>query len=126
MSRRGALGLVGGGALLVTALSVPQVAGEPIRAAALLLPRGLLYGDGLNDFPVKQDRRRRCHRSRDPPFRSATLATNQVLDPDSLLALGVNGVDTGLGNGYPRPMIVPALPGVHNTKWVGSIEFRAV
>lgn len=59
------------------------------------------------------------------PFRSATLQSNQVLDPDSLLALRVNGVDLPRDHGYPARIVVPALPGVHNTKWVGSITFRA-
>jgi DMSO/TMAO reductase YedYZ molybdopterin-dependent catalytic subunit len=29
-----------------------------------------------------------------------------------------------LDHGYPARIIVPALPGVHCTKWVSSIEFR--
>ncbi|MFJ8579846.1 molybdopterin-dependent oxidoreductase [Micromonospora sp. NPDC093277] len=57
-------------------------------------------------------------------FRQATLQANQVLDPDSLLALRVNGVDLSLDHGYPARVIVPALPGVHCTKWVAAIEFR--
>ncbi|MGC4766073.1 molybdopterin-dependent oxidoreductase [Micromonospora sp. DT46] len=57
-------------------------------------------------------------------FNQATLQANQVLDPDSLLALGVNGADLSLDHGYPARIIVPALPGVHCTKWVGEIEFR--
>ena len=44
-------------------------------------------------------------------------------NPDSLLALRVNGVDLSPDHGYPARIIVPALPGVHNTKWVRSIEF---
>jgi DMSO/TMAO reductase YedYZ molybdopterin-dependent catalytic subunit len=31
-----------------------------------------------------------------------------------------------MDHGYPARIIVPALPGVHNTKWVGSIEFEPV
>ncbi len=61
----------------------------------------------------------------DGPFRAATLQGNQVLHPDSLLALRVNGADLSLDHGYPARIIVPALPGVHNTKWVHSIEFRS-
>jgi DMSO/TMAO reductase YedYZ molybdopterin-dependent catalytic subunit len=57
-------------------------------------------------------------------FSQARLQSNQVLDPDSLLALKVNGVDLSLDHGYPARIIVPALPGVHNTKWVRSIEFE--
>jgi DMSO/TMAO reductase YedYZ molybdopterin-dependent catalytic subunit len=56
-------------------------------------------------------------------FGEARLASNQVLDPDALLALHVNGVDLSLDHGYPARIIVPALPGVHCTKWVRSIDF---
>ena len=58
------------------------------------------------------------------PFARAVLNSGQVLEPDSLLALQVNGADLSLDHGFPARVIVPALPGVHNTKWVGSIEFR--
>jgi DMSO/TMAO reductase YedYZ molybdopterin-dependent catalytic subunit len=57
-------------------------------------------------------------------FNHARLQSNQVLDPDSLLALRVNGVDLSLDHGYPARIIVPALPGVHCTKWVAAIEFQ--
>ena len=57
-------------------------------------------------------------------FNHATLTRSQVLDHDSLVALRVNGVDLSPDHGYPARIIVPALPGVHNTKWVRSIEFR--
>jgi DMSO/TMAO reductase YedYZ molybdopterin-dependent catalytic subunit len=59
-------------------------------------------------------------------FNHAILQTNQILDPDALLALQVNGADLSLDHGYPARIIVPALPGVHNTKWVSSIEFRDI
>jgi len=59
------------------------------------------------------------------PFNQASLQTNQILNPDALLALRVNGVDLSLEHGFPARIIVPALPGVHNTKWVRSIEFRS-
>nr|WP_090276760.1 molybdopterin-dependent oxidoreductase [Mycolicibacterium komanii] len=57
-------------------------------------------------------------------FNRASLQRNQVLHPDALLALRVNGVDLSPDHGFPARIIVPALPGVHNTKWVGSIDFR--
>ena len=56
-------------------------------------------------------------------FSEAWLQQNQVLDPDALLALCVNGVDLSPDHGFPARIIVPALPGVHCTKWVRSIEF---
>ncbi len=62
---------------------------------------------------------------RSGPFGRATLQGSQVLHPDALLALRVNGTDLSPDHGYPARIIVPALPGVHSTKWVASIEFRA-
>ena len=53
-----------------------------------------------------------------------TLNAGQVADPDALLALRVNGADLSPDHGYPARIIVPALPGVHNTKWVASIDFE--
>jgi DMSO/TMAO reductase YedYZ molybdopterin-dependent catalytic subunit len=58
-------------------------------------------------------------------FRAVTLRGNQVMNGDSLLALKVNGVDLSMDHGYPARVIVPANPGVHNTKWVSRIGFEA-
>ncbi|GAA3029229.1 molybdopterin-dependent oxidoreductase [Actinokineospora globicatena] len=198
ISRRGALGVVAGGSLLVGALTVGQTV-EWLRPLALLVPRGLVPGDGPNGFPVNRtataagitaadtgpewtlvllggrdpvtlDRARLAalpqHTATLPiacvegwsttqdwtgvrladlarltgvdipasahvrslerggPFGQATLQGNQVTNPDALLALRVNGADLSPDHGYPARVIVPALPGVHNTKWVHSIEFR--
>lgn len=200
LSRRGALAMVGGGALLMAVLTAGQVIGGWTRQAAILLPRGRVRGDGPNDFqvnrtaaaagitaymtgerwrltltggpsPVVLDRAALTampqHIARLPiacvegwstvetwtgvplrdlarmagvpepdsafvrsverrgAFNRATLQANQVAHPDSLLALRVNDADLSLDHGFPARVIVPALPGVHNTKWVGSIDFRA-
>jgi DMSO/TMAO reductase YedYZ molybdopterin-dependent catalytic subunit len=206
MSRRGALALVGGGALFVAALTAGQTVGAPLRPLALLLPRGRTPGGadaGANDFPVNRTAHAAtidptaigtswrlsltggpvAHRldramllagadplplhtarlpiacvegwstvqswtgvrlrdlaalagvpspasayvdSLDPgPFGRATLSTGQVLDPDALLAVRVDGADLSPDHGFPARVIVPALPGVHCTKWVRSIDFRA-
>ncbi|TNH28991.1 hypothetical protein FHG89_13720 [Micromonospora orduensis] len=199
VSRRGAVGLVGGGALLLAVLTIGQSLDGPLRRTALLLPRGRQPGPGPNGFPVNRtvaaagvrpeqtgagwrltlrgggrtmtlDRsallamaqhtaalpiscvegwstrqawtgvRLRDLAARagvpDPAsarvssleraglFRTAVLASNQVLDPDALLALRVNGVDLSPDHGYPARVIVPALPGVHCTKWVAEIDFQ--
>ena len=58
-------------------------------------------------------------------FRDAALTPAQIADPRSLLALKVNGVDLSMDHGFPARIIVPALPGVHNTKWVASQTFRS-
>lgn len=200
MSRRGALALVGGGALFIAVITAGQTLGGPTRPAALLLPRGRTHGNGPNDFeinrtaaasgisaetagerwrltltggvrPVAVDRAallampqhtavlpiacvegwsttqtwtgvrlaelaalagvpapESAHVSsleRNGAFGQATLQQNQVLHPDALLALRVNGADLSPDHGFPARIIVPALPGVHNTKWVASIAFRA-
>jgi DMSO/TMAO reductase YedYZ molybdopterin-dependent catalytic subunit len=59
------------------------------------------------------------------PFAQGTLTAGQVLDPDALLALQVNGIDLSLDHGFPARIIVPARPGVRCTTWVRSIDFRA-
>lgn len=58
-------------------------------------------------------------------FAQTTLSSGQVHDPRSLLALQVNGVDLSLDHGFPARIIVPALPGVHNTKWVTRMTFSS-
>jgi DMSO/TMAO reductase YedYZ molybdopterin-dependent catalytic subunit len=58
-------------------------------------------------------------------FSQAVLSAEQIMDPDSLLALRVNGADLSPDHGYPARVIVPANPGVHNTKWVTSLTFRS-
>jgi DMSO/TMAO reductase YedYZ molybdopterin-dependent catalytic subunit len=199
VSRRGALALVGGGALFMALLTAGQTVGGVTRQAALLLPRGRTLGPGPNDFqvnrtaaaagvtavdigdrwrltltggpkPVTLDRAALAampqHTARLPiacvegwsttetwtgvplrdlarlagvpkpvsafvqsverrgAFSRATLQANQIDHPDSLLALRVNDAELSPDHGSPARVIVPALPGVHNTKWVGSIDFR--
>jgi DMSO/TMAO reductase YedYZ molybdopterin-dependent catalytic subunit len=58
-------------------------------------------------------------------FGRVVLSAGQVTDPDSLLALRVNGADLTPDHGYPARVIVPASPGVHCTKWVASLTFRS-
>ncbi|MGH3773855.1 MAG: molybdopterin-dependent oxidoreductase [Pseudonocardiaceae bacterium] len=57
-------------------------------------------------------------------FGSATLSAGQVRAPDALLALRVNGADLTADHGFPARVVVPALPGVHNTKWVSRMTFQ--
>ncbi|MFE6287472.1 molybdopterin-dependent oxidoreductase [Streptomyces sp. NPDC057877] len=56
-------------------------------------------------------------------FRRAALRANQVRDGRSLLALDVNGEPLTPDHGFPARIIVPAAPGVLNTKWVTRMEF---
>jgi DMSO/TMAO reductase YedYZ molybdopterin-dependent catalytic subunit len=197
MSRRGALGLVGAGTLLMAVLTAGQTVGGILRPAALLVPRGR---SRHNDFQVNKtaaaagidprsvgahwrltlrggasavtlDRAalagmpqhsarlsiacvegwsttqnwsgvrladlarlagvpaprsaRVMSLQRGGAFGEAMLQANQIAHPDALLALRVNGADLTLDHGYPARIIVPASPGVHNTKWVAAIDFEA-
>ncbi|MFG2286746.1 molybdopterin-dependent oxidoreductase [Streptomyces sp. NPDC048595] len=201
VSRRGALGLVGAGSLLLLATTAGQSVGGWWRRTALLAPHGGRDpGSGPNGFQINktaafagirpQDtggdwrltvegggRRVRLDRAallglpqhesalpiacvegwstddqlwsgvrlRDlaalvglgaqPPellveslqlhgaFRRAALRDNQVRDPRSLLALRVGGAELSADHGYPARIIVPAAPGVLNTKWVSRLTF---
>ncbi|MEE4546638.1 molybdopterin-dependent oxidoreductase [Streptomyces sp. V4-01] len=58
-------------------------------------------------------------------FRAVALRANQVRDGRSLLALRVNGAVLSYDHGYPARIIVPAAPGVMNTKWVRQLTFGA-
>ncbi len=56
---------------------------------------------------------------------STSLSADQVAAHDALLALRVNGADLSMDHGYPARVIVPAVPGVHATKWVRRLTFSA-
>ncbi|WP_330352004.1 molybdopterin-dependent oxidoreductase [Streptomyces chartreusis] len=74
------------------------------------------YDDDPPDVLVESLQRRGA-------FRRATLRANQVAAPHSLLALYVNGEDLSPDHGFPARIIVPAAPGVLNTKWVARMTF---
>ncbi|MFD7461876.1 MULTISPECIES: molybdopterin-dependent oxidoreductase [unclassified Streptomyces] len=74
------------------------------------------YGDDPPDVFVESLQQRGA-------FRQAALRANQVADPRSLLALHVNGEPLSPDHGYPARIIVPAAPGVLNTKWVARLTF---
>ena len=205
ISRRGALGMVGAGSLLLLATSAGRSFDGPLRATALVTPRGGAEpGTGPNGFQINKtaayagvtpadtgegwslavsgpagvirlsrarllamdqysaalpiacvegwstaDQWWRGVRLRDlavlaghpedrlpgvlvesvqrrGPFRTVALRDNQVRDPRSLLALRVNGEDLSPDHGFPARIIVPAAPGVMNTKWVGRLTFGDV
>ncbi len=54
ISRRGALGLVAGGALFVAAITAGQTVGGISRWGAFLLPRGRSYGNGPTSFQINR------------------------------------------------------------------------
>ncbi|MFJ9856101.1 molybdopterin-dependent oxidoreductase [Streptomyces albogriseolus] len=201
VSRRGALGLVGGGSLLLVATSAGRSFDGPLRHTALLSPHGGSEpGSGPGAFQVNKtaeyagirpedtteeawrltvtgrtgtvrlsradllamdqhdaelpiacvegwstsDQAWRGVRLRDlaalvghddpadvyveslqvrGTWRDAALSAGQVADARSLLALSVNGADLTPDHGHPARVIVPAAPGVLNTKWVTRLTF---
>ncbi|MFF4511400.1 molybdopterin-dependent oxidoreductase [Streptomyces mirabilis] len=203
VSRRGALGFVGGGSLVLFATTVGRNFDEPLRETAVLVPHGGPEpGSGPGGFQINktaeavgidmretsgetwrlvvEGRGRTVRLSRDEllklplhsaalpiacvegwstsdqwwrgvrlrdlaalvgyeegtapdvlveslqrhgAFRHAALRYNQVRDPRSLLALFANGEDLTPDHGYPARIIVPAAPGVLNTKWVARMTF---
>jgi len=102
ISRRGVLGLTGGASLGLLVL-------RDIAALAGVVTFDELYVESLQ---------------RGGSFRRASLSPRQAGDRRSLLALRVNGADLSADHGYPARIVVPALPGVHCTKWVTRLEFR--
>jgi DMSO/TMAO reductase YedYZ molybdopterin-dependent catalytic subunit len=57
-------------------------------------------------------------------YRRSELTAPQVADPDTLLALEVNGETLHIDHGYPARLIAPGRPGVLQTKWIQRIEVR--
>lgn len=57
-------------------------------------------------------------------FDDVVLRGSRATDPKSLLALRVNGEALSLDHGYPARIMIPASPGVHQTKWVGRLTWR--
>jgi DMSO/TMAO reductase YedYZ molybdopterin-dependent catalytic subunit len=191
LSRRGLLGLVGGASAGLLVVTAGQSVGGPLRALALLAPRGTgttfpvnktaaaagitpeltagwrleLVGESVrsltreellglpqhtyylpiacvegwstsqhwsgvrlgdlaalagarDEFELIAESLQRGGR-----FRRVTLGHAQASDERALLALRVNGADLSPDHGYPARVIVPALPGVHCTKWVSRLTF---
>jgi DMSO/TMAO reductase YedYZ molybdopterin-dependent catalytic subunit len=57
-------------------------------------------------------------------YRTSELDHWQAHDPDTLLALRVNGEELALDHGYPLRLIAPDRPGVMQTKWVTQLVVR--
>lgn len=55
-------------------------------------------------------------------YRSSTVAPNVIADPDTLLALELDGEPLALDHGFPCRLIAPNRPGVLQTKWVNLVR----
>ncbi len=59
---------------------------------------------------------------RRPNYGTSELTAKMVRDPDTLLALKVNGEALHPDHGFPVRLIAPNRPGVLQTKWLNEIE----
>jgi DMSO/TMAO reductase YedYZ molybdopterin-dependent catalytic subunit len=59
------------------------------------------------------------------PYTGVRLNRAHALDPDTLLALDLNGEPLHLDHGFPIRLIAPNNPGVRQTKWVAGVEVVA-
>jgi DMSO/TMAO reductase YedYZ molybdopterin-dependent catalytic subunit len=73
--------------------------------------------DSAAEVRVQSLQRRRAYRFSD-------LNRWHAHDPDTLLALEVNGEPLGIDHGYPLRLIGPNRPGVMQTKWVTRLVVR--
>lgn len=58
-------------------------------------------------------------------YAGSVLPQRHVVDPDTLVALALNGETLDVDHGYPCRLIAPSRPGVLQTKWLSTIEARA-
>jgi DMSO/TMAO reductase YedYZ molybdopterin-dependent catalytic subunit len=58
-------------------------------------------------------------------FNTMRHGGSRATHPDALLALRVNGEDLSLDHGFPARIMVPATPGVRQTKWVARLTWSA-
>ena len=85
-----------------------------VRVRDLLMRAG---ADSDAEVRVESLQRRRSYRSSD-------LNRWHAHDPDTLLALEVNGETLDVDHGYPVRLIGPNRPGVMQTKWVTRLVVR--
>lgn len=57
-------------------------------------------------------------------FRASVVSATHAADPDTLLALTLNGQVLAPDHGYPVRLIGPNRPGVMQTKWVSEVQVR--
>jgi DMSO/TMAO reductase YedYZ molybdopterin-dependent catalytic subunit len=87
--------------------------------------RGVRVRDLLERVGAASDAEVRVH-SLQPrrSYRTSDLNRWQAHDPDTLLALEVNGEELDIDHGFPLRLIGPNRPGVQQTKWVTRLDVR--
>jgi DMSO/TMAO reductase YedYZ molybdopterin-dependent catalytic subunit len=87
--------------------------------------RGVRVRDLLERAGADSDAEVRVHSlQRRRAYRFSDLNRWHAHDPDTLLALEVNGEPLGIDHGYPLRLIGPNRPGVMQTKWVTRLVVR--
>jgi DMSO/TMAO reductase YedYZ molybdopterin-dependent catalytic subunit len=87
--------------------------------------RGVRVRDLLARAGARTDAEVRVHSlQRRRAYRSSDLNRWHAHDPDTLLALEVNGETLDLDHGFPLRLIGPNRPGVMQTKWVTRLVVR--
>ena len=85
--------------------------------------RGVALADllAMVDAPSGASVRVESLESPDRLYASSVVDADLAKDPDTLLALELNGESLDLDHGYPVRLIAPDRPGVLQTKWVGHV-----
>jgi len=87
--------------------------------------RGVRVRDLLDRAGAESGAEVRVHSlQRRRAYRFSDLNRWHAHDPDTLLALEVNGEPLGIDHGYPLRLIGPNRPGVMQTKWVTRLVVR--
>jgi hypothetical protein len=83
--------------------------------------RGVRLRDLLDEAGAPADATVRVQSLQRGGYSSALLNPAHARDPDTLLALELNGEPLHLDHGFPARLIAPNSPGVMQTKWLESV-----
>ncbi|HET9169294.1 MAG TPA: molybdopterin-dependent oxidoreductase [Actinospica sp.] len=84
---------------------------EGVRIRDLLAKAGIPAGSAIRVISLEK-----------VGYGQSVMQHEYASDPDTLLALRLNGETLSIDHGYPARVIAPARPGVLQTKWVTRLE----
>lgn len=91
--------------------------GVAVRDLLQALPPGATTRDDLNEVLVDSLQEGGL-------YSKSRMGRQTALDPDTLIALDLNGEPLHIDHGFPARLIAPNRPGVLQTKWCSSLDFR--
>ena len=116
------------------ALTIDELRALPQREADLVIAcvdgwsavarwRGVPLRDllALSGAPATSTATVRSLQRAGAPYSSSEVNAGQIADPDTLLALELNGETLDIDHGFPIRLIGPNRPGVQQTKWVAAV-----